>query len=81
MSTIANDFNSLNDKEKLDFLFVLLMIYDEQFYIKPSVRELMFHDRKLIKLYKSTESKNGNWSSCKKLSKFRDYTSYFLPFN
>lgn len=79
VKTIVNDFNSLSDKEKLDFLFVSLMTYDEQFYIKPSVRELMVHDRKLIKLYKSTESKNGNWSSCKKLSKFRDYTNYFLP--
>lgn len=79
VKTIVNDFNSLNDKEKLDFLFVSLMTYDEQFYIKPSVRELMVHDRKLIKLYKSTESKNGDWSSCKKLSKFRDYTNYFLP--
>lgn len=79
VKTIVNDFNSLSDKEKLDFLFVSLMIYDEQFYIKPSVRELMVHDRKLIKLYKSTESKNGDWSSCKKLSRFRDYTNYFLP--
>ena len=79
VKTIVNAFNSLNDKEKLDFLFVSLMIYDEQFYIKPSARELMVHDRKLIKLYKSTESKNGDWSSCKKLSKFRDYINYFLP--
>ncbi len=79
VKTIVGDFNSLNDKEKLDFLFVSLMIYDEQFYIKPSVRQLMVRDKKLIKLYKSTESKHGDWSSCEKLSKFRDYTNYFLP--
>lgn len=79
VKTIVADFNSLNDKEKLDFLFVSLMIYDEQFYIKPSVRQLMVRDKMLIKLYKSTESKHGDWSSCKKLSKFRDYTNYFLP--
>ena len=76
---IIDQFNSLNDEEKLHFLFMSLIIYDEQFYISPKLHEEIMQDRKLTKLYRNIEdfSKN-NWHNCKEIMNFRHYNNYLL---
>ena len=39
---IINDFESLNEEDKLHFLFVSLIIHDQQFYMAPSFAEQIF---------------------------------------
>lgn len=76
VQTIVNQFNSLNEEEKIHFLFVSLIISSQQFYMAPSFAEKIFkHDKKLVKLYSRTE-KCLKYES--KISRFRKYTNYLL---
>ena len=75
---IVEDFKELSDDEKLHFLFISLIIHDQQFYLTPSFGDMIFKkDKRLVQLYSSTDISGGRSADCqKKITKFRDYTNY-----
>lgn len=76
VQTIVNQFNALNEEEKLHFLFISLIINDQQFYMAPSFADNIFkNDKRLVKLYSKTE-KCLKYES--KIKRFRKYTNYLL---
>ena len=74
--SVIDDFNALSEEEKLHFLFVSLIIYDEQFYISPSLQEKMAKDRKIVKLYTKTD--NSGSSGKNEIANFRKYHNYLV---
>lgn len=76
VQTIADQFQSLSDEDKLHFLFISLLIHDQQFYMAPSFAEKIFRkDKKIVKLYVWTEVSTRYQS---KIKDFRKYTNYLL---
>lgn len=76
VSSIINQFNSLSDEDKLHFLFISLIIHDEQFYMTPSFAENIFkNDKKLVKLYMKTDY---NFAEQVNIKYFKKYTNYLL---
>jgi|LSQX01.2.fsa_nt_gb hypothetical protein len=76
VQVIADQFQSLSDEDKLHFLFISLLIHDQQFYMAPSFAETIFKkDKKIVKLYVSTEV-SARYQS--KIKDFRKYTNYLL---
>lgn len=76
VQTIVDQFLSLTDEEKLHYLFISLLIHDQQFYMSPSFAEAIFKkDKKIVKLYVKTESSIRYQS---KIKDFRKYKNYLL---
>ena len=76
VQVIADQFQSLSDEDKLHFLFISLLIHDQQFYMAPSFAETIFRkDKKIVKLYVRTEVSTRYQS---KIKDFRKYTNYLL---
>ena len=76
---IIDQFNGLEDEEKLHFLFISLIIFDEQFYLSPALHEKIIKDKKLTKLYRNIERiSEFSWHNCKEIMNFRQYTNYLL---
>ncbi|MBP5593486.1 MAG: hypothetical protein J6X75_04910 [Clostridia bacterium] len=75
---IIDDFLSLSDEEKLHFLFISLIIYDEQFYINPTLQQRIKNDKKLVKLYTITDAYFVNDDTRKEIKNFRKYNNYLL---
>ena len=76
VQSIVDQFESLTEEEKLHFLFISLIIHDQQFYMSPSFADYIFkNDKKLVKLYVKTE-KHLSYQS--KIKDFRKYTNYLL---
>lgn len=70
---IVDDFNNLNDAEKLHFIFVSLIIHDQEFYMSPSFANNIFKkDKKLVKLYTLTENIEEQY----RIRDFRYYSNY-----
>ena len=73
---IIDDFNELSKEDKLHFLFVSLIIHDQQFYMTPSFAMAIFKkDKALVKLYTKTD-KSISYQS--ELKNFRKYNNYLL---
>ena len=71
---IIDAFSKLTEEEKLHFLFIALVIYDQQFYMNPSFANMIVRkDKKLVKLYTNTD-KYTWWQN--KLKDFRKYKNY-----
>lgn len=81
VAPIIEQFNELNEEEKLHFLFISLMIYDEQFYINPVLQQKFRKDKKLVKLYTETDMSCISGDACKKIKDFRKYKNYLTPIN
>lgn len=80
VQNIIDEFYTLNEEEKLHFIFMSLIIFDEQFYINTTLHDEMIKDVKLIKLYRDIEYKFGvGWENCKEIMNFREYNNYLLP--
>ena len=76
VQVIADQFQSLSDEDKLHFLFISLLIHDQQFYMAPSFAKKIFKkDKKIVKLYVRTEVSTRYQS---KIKDFRKYTNYLL---
>ena len=76
VQVIADQFQSLSDGDKLHFLFISLLIHDQQFYMAPTFAETIFKkNKKIVKLYVSTEV-SARYQS--KIKDFRKYTNYLL---
>ena len=76
VQSIIDDFNDLSEEEKLHFLFISLVIHDQQFYMSPSFANNIFkNDKALVKLYTRTD-KNIFYQS--KIKNFRSYKNYLL---
>lgn len=76
VQVIADQFQSLSDEDKLHFLFISLLIHDQQFYMAPSFAKTIFKkDKKIVKLYVRTEF-SARYQS--KIKDFRKYTNYLL---
>ena len=78
LKPIIEQFNTLNQEEKLHFLFISLIVYDEQFYINPALQEKINKDKKLIKLYTDTDMACVDGNACKGIKNFRKYRNYLL---
>lgn len=75
--TFIEDFTNLSEEEKIHLLFILMILYSEQFYINPKLKEIMLKDKKICELYKATDLQNNNTKGFKKLSEFKKYANYF----
>lgn len=62
--------------QKLHFLFISLIVYDEQFYINPILQEKIKKDKKLVKLYTTTDLASISGSTCKQIKNFKKYNNY-----
>ncbi len=76
VQAVVDQFGALSDDDKLHFLFVSLIIHDQQFHMSPSFAEnIVKKDKKLSKLYVDTEKHLDHQS---KIKNFRKYTNYLL---
>lgn len=74
VESIINGFNSLSYVDKLKFIFISLVIHDEQFYLNPNLANYInMNDKKLKKLYIKSE-KNLKYTN--KIKDFRKYNNY-----
>ena len=73
---IIDGFNNLTEEEKLHFLFISLIIHDQQFYMSPSFANNIFKkDKALVKLYTNTDKAISYQA---KIKDFRAYKNYLL---
>lgn len=73
---IINGFKKISKEDKLHFLFISLIIHDQQFYMSPSFADNIFRkDKALVKLYTNTD-KSISYQS--KIKDFRNYKNYLL---
>lgn len=75
---IVEQFNTLTQEEKLHFLFISLIVYDEQFYINPILQEKIKKDKKLVKLYTTTDLASISGDACRQIKNFKKYTNYLI---
>ena len=73
---IIEQFNKLSDSDKLQFLFISLIIHSEYLFINPSFKELLLKDKKLKGLYSSTDN-SKNFDAFREIKNFKNYTNYF----
>ena len=74
--SVIDGFNALSDEEKLHFLFISLIIHDQQFYMSPSFANNIFKkDKKMVRLYTNTD-KSIYYQA--KIKDFRKYKNYLL---
>ena len=75
---VINQFNNLSEEEKLKFIFMSLIIFDQEFYVNPVIaKKIIKSDRKLVHLYTCTDQ-YWYWpfDNRKKIKKFRKYNNY-----
>ena len=77
VKNIIEQFKELSEIDKLHFLFISLIIYNEQFYMRPSFKDMLLKDKKLIKLYKGTDSV-FDYSKCSEIKNFKKYKNHLL---
>lgn len=76
VSSIIEQFNMLSDEEKLHFLFISLIIHDQQFYMSPSLSNLIFKkDKAIVKLYDEIEKSLKYQFKLKDFRKYKNYLS------
>lgn len=70
-------FNSFSTKEQLHIIFMIMIMYTEQFFMSPKMHYILLEDSKIVKIYRKTDD-NGKMSPIfKELKKFREYNNYF----
>ena len=73
---LIKQFNALSHNDKLRFLFISLIIHDEQFYMSPSLAvKINKNDKKLRKLYIKSEK---DLKYTKEISRFYKYNNYLI---
>ena len=80
---IVEGFRLLSEEEKLHFLFISLIIHDQQFYMSPSfAKTILKKDKSIRNLYTSTDVSGGKNITCqRKIVDFRKYKNYLLKEN
>ena len=80
VETLVKQFETLSEEDKLHFLFISLIIHDQEFYVRPSrAKEIIKSDKKLIRLYSCTEQLFfWPFDNRKKIVKFKKYNNYLL---
>ena len=74
--SIINDFLKMSEEERLKFIFISLMLYDEQFYINPKLHDIIMRDSKLKKLYRSTDGISRRHKAYMQLKNYKKYNNY-----
>lgn len=72
------DFVKLKDEEKIHLLFFMLIIYSEQFYMNPLLKNKIVADKKICKLYRETifnPLEEKYYMDLRKYSKYNNYLS------
>lgn len=73
---IIKQFNDLSFDEKLNFLFIALILHDEQFYMSPSMANyIRRNDKKIIRLYSKSERDLKHTKNIKNFRKYNNYLS------
>ena len=70
---LINQFYNLCEEDKLKFIFVALTMHSEQFFISPSLNEIIKKDKKLVRMYSETDN---NFLSDKPFDEFRSFRQY-----
>lgn len=79
-SSLIKQFSTLSEEEKLKFLFVSLIVFDQDFYVNPlKAEKIIKHDKKIVKLYSCTDQ----WlywpiDNRRKIKNFRRYNNYLI---
>ena len=77
VSSIVEQFRDLNEEERIHFLFIALIVHDEQFFMSPSLAdEIKKNDKKLVGLYSKTDELLAKHR--KAIKDFRKYKNYLL---
>ena len=71
---LVEQFKIMNFQEQIHFLFIALILHDEQFYLTPSLSNYIRRcDKKLLRLYSKTER---NLKYTKKIRDYKKYNNY-----
>ena len=76
--SFIDQFNKLNEEEKLHLLFVLLIVYTDQFYMSPSLFKIINADKEIVKLFYKSSYDYGRKRMFNYLSKYKKYNNYLL---
>ena len=77
VKNIIEQFEKLSEEDKLHFLFISLIIYNEQFFMRPSFKDSLLKDKKLIRLYQGTDSA-VDYTKCSEIKNFKNCKNYLL---
>ena len=71
--SFINQFKALDLKDKIHAIFIMLILYSEQFYINPKLKDIILRDKTLCKIYKKSDNdgKDNKVFEC-----FKNFTSY-----
>ena len=79
-TSLIEQFNALSEEEKLKFLFISLIIFDQDFYVNPlKAEEIIKHDKRIVRLYSCTDQ----WfywpiDNRRIIKNFRRYNNYLI---
>lgn len=79
-AALIEQFNALTEEEKLKFLFVSQIIFDQDFYVNPlKAEKIIKRDKRIVRLYSCTDQ----WfywpiDNRRKIKKFRKYNNYLI---
>ena len=76
--TFINQFSRLNIEEQLHALFIMLIIYSEQFFMHPTLKNIILKDKALCKIYRKTDNDGKGDKVFKCFQDFRKYNNYLL---
>lgn len=76
--SVINQFLKLNIEEQLHALFIMLIVYSEQFYMNPTLKNIILKDKALCKIYKKTDNDGKGDKVFKCFQTFRKYNNYLL---
>lgn len=70
------DFLKLKDEEKIHLLFFMLIIYSEQFYMNPLLKNKIVDDKQICKIYRQTIFESIFKKYYMDLRKYKKYCNY-----
>lgn len=74
VQSVIEGFNNLSENDKLHFLFISLIIHDQQFYMAPSFANNIFKkDKAIVKLYTKTDKSVSYQANIKNFRKYKNY--------
>lgn len=74
VKNLINQFQQMDLLEQIHFLFIALILHDEQFYLTPSLAEyIKKRDKRIMRLYSKTEI---NLKFTRKIRDYKKYNNY-----
>lgn len=71
-------FDKLDLEDKIHAIFIMLILYSEQFYMNPKLKDIILKDKALCKIYKKSDNDGKGDKVFKCFQDFRKYNNYLL---